>query len=180
MSRAAAALVPLMALALAAPAHAAGGAIDLGQAFTRICFSPGTTLGQRRDALLQRGADLLPNEDPADPAQLFMLVDDGMATVILLDPASCTVASRDTAIADARRQFPAAVRAVAGDDIGRLASFDELEPLEEGEYLEVYERRTEGRLVRYTLMITRNPNGSTTVFMVVDHGAPAFVPREKR
>lgn len=180
MIRSAAALAPLMVLALAAPARAADGAIDLGEAFTGICFAPGATMEQRRDALLLRGADLLPSEDPADPAQLFMILDEGMATVVLLDPVSCTVASRDTAIDDARRQFPAAVRADAGDDIGRLASFDGLDPIEEGEYLEVYERRTGDRLVRYTLMFTRNPNASTTVFMSVDVETSRLMPKEKR
>lgn len=183
MSRRASALAPLMALALAAPvapARAADAAIDLGAAFTRTCFAPGATLELRRDALLQRGADLVPNEDPADPAQLFMIFDEGMATVFLLGPDACTVASRDTSIPDARRQFQAAVRAVAGDDVAKRASFEDLEPLDDGEYLEVYERRTEGRLVRYTLMITNNPNGSTTVFMVVDDDVPQSMTKEKR
>lgn len=180
MIRAAAALVPLMVLALAAPAHAGDAKVDLGDAFTRTCFAPGTARAERRDALLQRGADLVPNEDPGDPAELFLIQDEDASTVFLLGPTSCTVASRDTLLADARRQFPAIVRATSGGRAERLASHDALEPLEDGEYIDVYEHRTAERLVRYTLMITRNANASTTVFMIVDDSTTPFNPKEKR
>lgn len=185
MRRAVAALAPLVVLAiaaLAASAHAAGeGAkLDLGEAFTRTCFTPGRTMTERRDALLQRGADLMPNEDPRDPAELFLIEDEVGATVFLVGPTSCTVASRDTSLASARRQFPGIVRAVSGGRAERLASHDALEALEDGEYVDVYEHRIAGSLVRYTLMITRNKNATTTVFMVVDDSAIEFNSKEKR
>ncbi len=183
MIRSAAALAPLMVLALAAPgapARAADAKVDLGDAFTRTCFAPGTTMAERRDALLQRGADLMPDEDPDDPAELFMILEEGMATVFVIGPTSCTVASRDASIDDARRQFPAIVRAVAGGDAARLGSHASLETVEGGEYLDVYEHRDARGLVRYTLMITRNARAAPTVFMVVETSATQFVPKEKR
>ena len=183
MIRAAAALVPLMVLALAAPvapAHAGDAKVDLGDAFTRTCFAPGKTMAERRDALLQRGADLMPKEDPDDPAELFMILEEGMATVFVVGPSSCTVASRNASIADARRQFPAVVRAVAGDDVSRLRSYASIEPVEDGEFLDVYEHRDARGLVRYTLMLTRNPKAPPTVFMVVEESANEFIPKEKR
>ena len=183
MSRVVVVLAPLLAIALAgvaASAHAANPKFDLGEDFTRTCFTPGTAVDKRRDALLQRGADLMPNEDPADPTELFLIESELATTVYLLGPTSCTVASRDVSLAAARRQFPGIVRTISGGRAEPLKSFDSLDSLEDGEYIDVYEHRTAEHLVRYTLMVTNNKNGTTTVFMLVDDSATEFNSEEKR
>ena len=183
MTRRAAAAVSAWGLALAAlaaPAFAADAPVDLGAEFTRACLDPGASMQARGDALLQRGVDEVPSGEAGERARMFVLEGADSPTVFLIDPVSCTAASRAVKVEDTRGPFQAIVRAHAGGAATRLASYDALEPLDDGEYIDVYELRRGDATVRYTLMVTYNGKLPDTVFMTIDDAVVPLTSKSKR